>query len=99
MVTYVHLEPINPEKMYQVAVGMDLGFGAGANEPLMAYAAAHPERIPDKDAGIPAKRIILEYFVMELWKRLPSFDIIDSDGSGSLNNQEVEKAYMEAFIN
>jgi 2',3'-cyclic-nucleotide 2'-phosphodiesterase (5'-nucleotidase family) len=98
-VTMVAKKPLNPEKIYQVAIEMDLGFGAGANEPLKAYAAENPDCVPVEGAGIPAKRIVLGYFVMELWRRLPTFDTIDVDRSGTLTNDEVQQAYAKAFIN
>ena len=52
-VTMVAKKPLNPEKIYQVAIEMDLGFGAGANEPLKAYAAeiydveTRPKKVAD----------------------------------------------------
>eukprot|EP00928_Gymnodinium_smaydae_P035247 TRINITY_DN24830_c0_g1_i1.p1 TRINITY_DN24830_c0_g1~~TRINITY_DN24830_c0_g1_i1.p1 ORF type:complete len:663 (-),score=124.73 TRINITY_DN24830_c0_g1_i1:276-2264(-) len=91
-------EPLNAERLYVVSLGIDLGVGAGVNEPLMRWAKANAQSIPDKDLARPARELLELYFVRQLWKKLPAFDAIDTGGEGYLTCEEIERAYTDVFL-
>ena len=96
-VTRIGGEPFDGAREYVVALGFDLGLGSGNNEALTAWAEANARLVPHRDAAIPAKTLLVEFFAQFLWRRLPSFDALDADGSGALSYDEVHAAYTAAF--
>ena len=97
-VTTVRGEPLDPARLYTVANCLDLGFGSGKNAAMAAYAARHGDRLPDRDAAIPAKTLVMKYLCRELWKLLPAFDDVDADRSGFLDRDEVKRTYVAALM-
>ena len=97
-VTTVRGEPLDPDRLYTVATCVDLGFGSGKNAAMAAYAARHGDRLPDRDAAIPAKTLVMKYLCRELWKLLPAFDDVDADRSGFLDHDEVKRTYVAALM-
>jgi len=91
-------EPADPNRIYTVALGVDLGVGSGVNEPLMSWASANEDEVPDKDLAIQARDALEMYFVKRLWKDLPSFDEIDTAGDNCLWPHEIEAAYLKVFM-
>ena len=65
---------------------------------MAAYAARHGGRLPDRDAAIPAKTLVMKYLCRELWKLLPAFDDVDADRSGFLDHDEVKRTYVAALM-
>jgi len=65
---------------------------------MAAYAARHGDRLPDRDAAIPAKTLVMKYLCRELWKLLPAFDDVDADRSGFLDRDEVKRTYVAALM-
>ncbi|KAH8063669.1 hypothetical protein JL722_2853 [Aureococcus anophagefferens] len=71
---------------------------SGKNAAMAAYAARHGDRLPDRDAAIPAKTLVMKYLCRELWKLLPAFDDVDADRSGFLDHDEVKRTYVAALM-
>ncbi|CAK0904395.1 unnamed protein product [Prorocentrum cordatum] len=90
--------PFDPDRVYATAVGVDLGIGAGVNEPLLEWAEANSSQLPDRELARPALELLEVYFVLQLWKHLPSFDEIDLRGDGFLHHDEIEQAYLRVFM-
>jgi len=93
-VTHVKNIPLIPDKDYLLGVtqvGLD---GLDNIVPLVKWAK---ETNPKHTEGIGAKNLIMSEFSKKLWKKLPSFDDIDTDKSGTLSQEEVFKAYAGVF--
>jgi len=96
--TVVGHKPFDPDKVYTVAIGVDLGVGSGLNEPLMEWAAANGSEIPDFELAQPARQVLEMFFVRRLWEQLPSFDdMTDERGDNFLWPDEIESAYRSVF--
>lgn len=90
--------PLSPDKIYTVAIQIDLLTGLDNIEDIVNYAKNElPGGPPPADAGRPVKPIILDHFMRQLWQRLPAFDTIDINGDGSLSHEEVKEAYTKVF--
>jgi len=68
------------------------------NEPLLEWAEANSSQLPDRELARPALELLEVYFVLQLWKHLPSFDEIDLRGDGFLHHDEIEQAYLRVFM-
>jgi len=86
------------DRVYSVAVGLDLGFGSKVNETMIAYAARRPDRVPSLEAAIPAKNIILAFFAHRFWRRLPVFDALKQRDSDFLTYDDLYPAFAKAFL-
>jgi len=86
------------EHVYRVAVPWD-GFYTYRNNPVAtAWLEREPNAMPSSaESGIPAKVLMLQWFARRLWTKLPPFETIDKDGSGTLSQDEVTGAYIAAF--
>ena len=97
-VTHVRGAPIDLDATYAVASCFDLGFGSGKNAAMADFAEKRPGQIPDADAAIPAKTLVMKRLCRELWRLLPAFDDVDVDKSGLLDHDEVRAAYVAALM-
>jgi len=88
----------DPERIYSVAVGVDLGIGAGVNEPLLEWARENESMLPHRELARPARELLEVYFVRRLWERLPSFDQIDTRKDDYLTCDEIKEAYRDVFF-
>jgi len=93
-VTHVKREPIDPEKIYQLGIPSVIVEGMNNIEPLVQWANVHQRVRPEP---IDVKSLIMAEFSKKLWEKLPSFDVIDTDKSGSLSYDEVKCAYETVF--
>ena len=91
-------QPLSPDKVYTVAIQIDLLTGLDNIDDIIDYAKNElPGGPPPSDAGRPIMPVILDYFMRQLWQRLPAFDTIDINGDGSLSHEEVKEAYTQVF--
>ena len=90
--------PFSPDKVYTVAIRIDLLTGLDNIKDLVNYANNElPGGPPPSDAGRPIKPVVLDYFMRRLWRRLPAFDAIDINGDGILSHEEIKEAYTQVF--
>jgi len=82
-------ETLEDARSYRLALVRNLFVGMDHNEPLMRFAAAHPEAIPQAGTGRDIKHVLVEAFAVELWKKLGGFDQIDVNHDGSIDEAEV----------
>ena len=91
-------QPFSPDKIYTVAIRLDLLTGLDGIQDLVNYANNElPGGPPPPDAGRPVKPLVLDHFMRQLWEGLPAFEAIDADGNGVLTHEEVKEAYTEIF--
>jgi 2',3'-cyclic-nucleotide 2'-phosphodiesterase (5'-nucleotidase family) len=84
--------PLDPARDYTVALVRSLFAGLDHIEPLVAFARAHPERIPEEGSGRDAKHVLVEAFALALYRGLPAFDAIDTNHDGRVSASELEAA-------
>jgi 2',3'-cyclic-nucleotide 2'-phosphodiesterase (5'-nucleotidase family) len=77
---------------YRLALVRNLFAGMDHNEPLIRFAADHPDAIPPAGTGRDIKHLLAEAFAIELWKKLGGFDQIDLDHDGNIDEAEVMAA-------
>lgn len=62
----------------------------------MAYARAHPERIPPRDTGRELKMLVVDAFARALWAELGPFDTLDLDGDDRVTADDLRGAIAAA---
>jgi hypothetical protein len=85
-------KPLEPEKMYNIAVVLLSLHGMNKNQPLIDWSEEHADLVPPTDSARPAKNLIIDFYCKEIWRGLQalmSFDEIDEDASGELTAEEV----------
>lgn len=80
--------PLEPERLYTIVCD---SYIVKSNEPLRAYASAHPERFPADDAGRPALPILVQHYCDRVWRKL-----LDRDENGDISREEAEALFDEA---
>lgn len=88
----------DPDRTYSVALGVDLGVGSGVNEPLMTWAAANPDEVPDSEHAIPAEPLLEVFFIRRMWATLPGFEAVDTTFKGHLTKAEIEAVFARVFF-
>jgi 2',3'-cyclic-nucleotide 2'-phosphodiesterase (5'-nucleotidase family) len=91
-VTHVGGAPLDPDRDYRVAMVRELLLGMDHIEPLVRFAASHPERIPPATSGREAKLVLVSAFSVALWRGLGGFDAIDANGDGVVTLEELTAA-------
>ena len=77
---------------YRVAIVRNLLLGMDHIEPLVRFAASHPDRIPPPMSGRDVKHVLVDAFAVALWRKLGKFDEIDVDHDGVISEPEVAAA-------
>jgi 2',3'-cyclic-nucleotide 2'-phosphodiesterase (5'-nucleotidase family) len=91
-VTHVGGAPFDPDREYRVALVRELLSGMDHVEPLVRYAASHPDRIPAEASGREAKLVLVGAFSLSLWRGLGGFDAVDTNGDGAITVEELTVA-------
>ena len=68
------LEKLEDPREYRVAIVRNLLVGIDHIEPLVRFAAEHPERIPPPGSGRDVKHVLVDAFAVALWRKLGKFD-------------------------
>lgn len=90
--------PFDPDETYTVATRYELLNGLNDIRDFVNYVNDElPGGIPPSDAGKPIKPLVLDHFMRQIWKRLPTFDEIDDNGDGVLNHDEIKEVYVQVF--
>jgi hypothetical protein len=84
--------PIEPEREYRVALVRNLFTGLDHVEPLVRFAAEHPDHVPPASSGRDVKQLLVDAFSIALWDQLGGFDAVDSDRDGVVSEHELEVA-------
>jgi hypothetical protein len=85
--------PFDPARMYTVATVRVLFDGMDGIAPLVAYAHAHPERIPPRDTGRELKMLVVDAFARALWAELGPFDSLDLDGDDRVTAADLRERH------
>jgi 2',3'-cyclic-nucleotide 2'-phosphodiesterase (5'-nucleotidase family) len=85
--------PLDPERVYRVALVREMLFGLDHNQPLVDFARAFPERVVPVGSGREAKVVLVDGFAMALWDSLGGFDAVDANHDGVVTEPEVEAAF------
>lgn len=84
--------PLDPARIYRIAIVRDLFGGLDRIEPLRTFAERFPEKICPSGCGREAKLVLVDRLAIDLWKTLGHFDTIDEDHDGSVTPSEVVHA-------
>jgi hypothetical protein len=88
--------PLDPGRDYRVALVRNLFAGMDHNGPLVAFAAARPDRIPPPGSGRDIKLLLVEAFSHALWQQFGAFEAIDENHDGVIDASEVADAVARA---
>ena len=94
-ITQIAGEPFDPSRDYAVALVRNFLVGLDHIEPLVRVAKEHPERVPEAGSGRDIKHVLIESFARDLYKRLPGFDVIDTNHDGRVSEEELQAAIAE----
>lgn len=90
--TIVGGRPLEPSRIYHIAIMRNLMLGMDRIEPLVRYQTAHPECLPPEGSGRGIKLVLIDAFSRELWKQLGPFESVDTDRDGRLSPGEIAAA-------
>lgn len=83
--------PFDPSGLYRVALVRNFFTGMDGVRPLVDYARAHPESIPEAGSGRDVKLVLLQSFARSLWQQLGGFDRLDADNNGIVDTTDLER--------
>lgn len=92
VVTAVDGAPLDPEKLYNVAIVREILFGLDHVEPLAAWAKANPGMIPPSGSGREPKMLLVQSFAISIWRELGGFDVLDADHDEKVTAAEIAEA-------
>lgn len=92
ILTAVAGEPIDLQRGYRIALVRNLLTGMDNIEPLVRYAKQHPDCVPPENSGREIKVVLIDAFAKDLFRQLGSFDSIDTDQDGVVNEVELASA-------
>ena len=84
--------PLDPEKLYDVAIVRELLFGLDHVEPLVAWAKANPAMIPPSGSGREPKMLLVQSFAISIWRELGGFDALDTNHDEKVTAAEIADA-------
>jgi 2',3'-cyclic-nucleotide 2'-phosphodiesterase (5'-nucleotidase family) len=84
--------PLEDNRDYRIALVRDLFGGMDHQEPLLAFAKAHPERVPPIESGRDIKHVLVHAFSLELWRQLGGFARVDANQDGVVSEEELAAA-------
>ena len=88
--------PLEPERMYTVAIYQFLLSGLNVIEPLMTYVKESGMQVPDVEACRPVKDIVLELCMKDAWRRLLGLEHWASDSHPS--SEEVKNGIDRGLV-
>ncbi len=81
--------PLEPDKLYTVAIYQFLLTGLNVIEPLLSYVQQNVA-VPDLEVCRPVKDIIMETCIKDAWRQLVGYEQFDVDGDGDISADELE---------
>jgi hypothetical protein len=92
VVTSVGGHPLEPDRVYRVAIVRNLLAGLDGIEPLLRFAEECPAEVPPADTGREIKIVLVDAFSRALWTQLGGFDAVDTNHDGVVTAAEVRDA-------
>jgi hypothetical protein len=92
VVTAIANAPLDPDRIYRIALVRNLLQGLDHIEPLVAWAKSNAARVPPEGCGREVKQILVDAFAISLWKTLGGFDAVDANQDGVVTAEEVAAA-------
>ncbi|MCU0698114.1 MAG: 5'-nucleotidase C-terminal domain-containing protein [Myxococcaceae bacterium] len=90
--THLAGAPLEPQRLYRVALPRPHLVGLDRIEPLEQYSRAHPEVVPPVGTGREPRLILLEVLARERLSRLGGFEALDLDHDGRVDRRELSAA-------
>lgn len=81
--------PLEPDRVYRVAIVRQLLLGLDHVEPLMRWAEANPSLVPPSGSGREPKMVLVQSFALEIWRELGGFEAIDTDHDDRVTSDEI----------
>ena len=81
--------PLDPERLYRIALVRDLLFGMDGIVPFVSYGQTAGRRIPAAGSGRGVKLVLVEELSRALYGTLGGFDVVDADKDGTLTAEEL----------
>jgi len=88
--------PLDPARVYRIALVRNLFEGMDKVEPLVRWARENPDLIPMATAGREVKLALLAAFARLLWHQLGGIASIDVDHDGKVTADELVEAIARA---
>ena len=95
-VTHINGKPLEPEKLYMVAVYQFLLSGLNVIQPLLGYVQENVP-VPDVEACLPIKEIVISACMKDAWRSLLGFDEWDTDKDGVVSPEELDVGIGKVF--
>lgn len=95
-VTHIDGAPLEPERVYRIALVRNLFLGMDKVEPLLRFARENPDAIPMETSGREVKIVLVAAFSAMLWEQLGGFDAIDANHDGIVTPEELVTAIARA---
>lgn len=92
VLTEIAGEPLDPERIYHIAIMRNLMTGMDHIEPLVQYTRQVPSCLPAEGSGREIKVVLVDAFSRELWRQLGSFESVDTDRDGRISGTEIAAA-------
>lgn len=88
LVTHVHHEPLELDRIYMVASISDFWRLRDAHI-IGTYFKGCPEQLPDQETGKPLHPLLLRLFAWQIWSRL--WSRLDGDGTGIISAEDFRR--------
>jgi hypothetical protein len=84
--------PLEPQRLYRIAMVRNLMTGMDRIEPLCRYGKENPACIPPEGSGREVKLVLIDSCSRELWRKLGTFESVDTNQDGALSESEIAAA-------
>jgi 2',3'-cyclic-nucleotide 2'-phosphodiesterase (5'-nucleotidase family) len=84
--------PLDLDREYRVALVRAFFSGMDHIQPFVDYAVAHPDVVPHAGSGRELKELLVEALSLALYRRLGSFEALDTDHDGTVTEADVTAA-------
>jgi 2',3'-cyclic-nucleotide 2'-phosphodiesterase (5'-nucleotidase family) len=84
--------PLDPSRVYRVALVRELLHGLDRIEPLVRWALENPTLVPPPGTGRGPKFVLVQAFAVAIWRELGGFDVVDANHDERVTASEVAAA-------
>lgn len=92
VVTSIGGQPLEEDRLYDVAMVRELLFGLDHVDPLVAWGKANPAAIPPHGSGREPKMLLVQSFAISIWRELGGFDALDANHDEKVTPSEIARA-------
>ena len=96
VVTHIDGAPLDPLRVYRIALVRNMLLGMDQNAPLMRFGVENPDAVPMETSGREVKIVLIGAFCTMLWHQLGGFDAIDANHDGIVTPEELVSAIARA---